>query len=272
MPIEYGKVDKLMTQNMREDGLLPPELDAMFTDEITAKLCLRAQDDALNALGIIARLWPHDRQITFDGDSTFVVQTAKLLFSRREREDDTDPREALSVIYRAILAATDPVHGCSSKEKREHLRDIIARLEVVFGVAYSHELGSLAGKQAIDLNKAGAGFAGGRVRHDVFVQPDDVPAELRDITIAFWQHEHSKIAECYRASPTMAAHDDDSLNVLMDVARINVEDAIKQGAFIVPYDDMPPMQRQFWMQRAAGIDHDMNVLKRPPRTPPPVSA
>lgn len=224
-------------------------------DDIARAIAVKAATDAFIALGTLARVWQPGMSINAR-DSSLLIDFARACFGPTQGDDDTDPRDVVVLILEALAQATDKEHGCSTKEKHEHLDTIIKRLELVFGIAYS-PTSDLAHVQAVELNRAGTTFAG--------VRPEDVNADMRNHVFYYWSRAQETMAGIHTAQQ----HDNGLGSYNMDNyhrADALVDEAIKAGAFIKPLSEMSEGQRLFWLQRSTGVCHEM---PKPPRGAPP---
>ncbi len=178
-------------------------------------------------------------------------QVATIMLARRT-EDDADPLDALVKVLQLLLADQLPAqtehrydpendtHREMRVTKAQLLGHAVHALERVVGQTY--QTVPVPGGSLVNLNEAGERSA---------VRPEAVPGELRDHTIRFWQEQHAKMSEQH-PDVDLATHP-----YAVDEACRWVDAAIAAGAFIVPYEEMPPKQKQFWLQRAAGLEHKL---------------
>ncbi len=183
-------------------------------------------------------------------DHTSVVSRFAALLCSKRTEDDADPLGALVKVMALLLddqvpsveSRYDPEsdsHQTMRVTKAQMLTRAVEALEGVVGRQFQRPPN--IGEALVNLNEAGDLSA---------VRPEDVPEELADHTMRFWQQQHARWSEQFNTILPEAYSEDDATR-----AKLLVAEARIAGAFIKAYEEMPSKQQLFWLQRAAGFEH-----------------
>lgn len=202
-------------------------------------LSMQALDDAERSIklhGLLGSYEPH----------SLVSMFAQLLCAK-STEDDTDPLRALTFVMELLLDDQSPslepeydehenVVGHVRISKAKMLSRAVRALESVVGRRFQIE--PTISERLVNLNEAGERSA---------VRPEDVPPELRGYTVSFWQTKQAQMSEQHPLLQLTDEHDAKAAQL--------VAEAREAGAFLLPFDEMPRRQQDFWRQRAMGFEH-----------------
>lgn len=169
------------------------------------------------------------------------------LLNGRRTEDDADPFVALVTVMELLLGDQAPTMALrydpdtdldvmQPMTQVQKLRKAVEALERVSGRQFQRE--PAFDDALVNLNEAGERSA---------VRPEDVPPALREHTVRFWQAQHARMSEQHSLLQVTDEYD--------EKAKLLVAEARIAGAFILPFDEMPGRQKDFWRQRAAGFEH-----------------